>query len=78
MSETDPTMRAALAMLQHLLDYEVDGSNPPDGRRVIRDERQTLHATIRHRVVGVVDDAVLRGQTAEGERVLAMWAGVSR
>ena len=29
-----------------LLSYEADGSNPGDGRRVIRDERMRLHSAL--------------------------------
>ena len=77
MSDTDPTMRAALAVLQRLLDFETDGGRPADGRRVVRDERQRLHVAIQHHTFGYLDAAGLRRQTAEGERVLSMWREVA-
>jgi len=54
-----------LATYNALLAYEIDGNNPPDGRRVIRDERMTLSSPQNAERV------------AEAATVLKMWKEVS-
>lgn len=55
------------AIYEQLLAYEVDGSRPRDGRRIIRDERLALHVACDHG-----DPETIRRQAAEARRVLAM------
>lgn len=52
--------------LERLLQYEADGNRPPDGRRVIRDERMTLMAQWQ-------TEQPIDAQVRECARVLAMW-----
>lgn len=69
---------------EKLLAYEIDGSNPADGRRVIRDERMTVQsrtaelARLRNAKRVTADEiAAAADSLAEAEReakrVLAMW-----
>jgi hypothetical protein len=41
-----PNRGLAAKVVTQLLRYETDGSNPPDGRRVISDKRMTLEVAI--------------------------------
>lgn len=43
---TNHRRNLAAKIVAQLLRYETDGSNPPDGRRVIRDERMALQAAM--------------------------------
>lgn len=62
------TEAQATNIYRALLAYETDGANPPDGRRTIRDERQTLHVRMARGDYGYATEA---------QRVLDMWRGVS-
>lgn len=57
------------AAIERLLAYETDGSNPSDGRRVIRQDRETLMARRQQHGFGRLTQAA----EAEALRTLALW-----
>lgn len=54
-------------LINDLLAYEIDGKNPSDGRRIVRDERMTL--MVLQKIGENITD-----RAAEARRVLEMWS----
>lgn len=61
-------MQDASALYHKLLRLESDGSNAADLRRVLSEERQTLHVRIGRGNVEEINEAI-----AETNRVLQLW-----
>ena len=56
--------------VQRLFAYEIDASNPPDGRRIVRDEHMRLQARVQQGISTAAD-------ATEALRVLSIWREVA-
>lgn len=60
-------------LINELLAYETDVRNPPDGRRVILDERVAVQATVQLFVARARTAQDVQNRARQAARVLAMW-----
>lgn len=62
-----------LSIVGALLAYEIDMTKPPDGRRVMRDERLGVEASAQLYASGRITAADVRRRVAEAHKTLALW-----